>query len=300
MTGAESPSRNIPVTLLQPSSGWAALNLRELWEGRELLYFLTWRDIRVRYTQALLGVAWALLVPFSQMVVFTVIFGRLAGLPTDGLPRPVFYYAALLPWTYFATSFSLSSQSLVSNSAMLTKVYFPRMLMPMASCVAGLFDFAIAIVLLLGMMFFYGIMPGAEALLLPGILLIAFLTALGVGLLFASLNVKYRDIRFVVPFLIQIWMYCTVILPFSKIPESLGGWRYLYGLNPMAGVVEGFRWCLLSQGMSVERVVDGKTLQSPAEAPWALIAIGAPVAFGLLALGAAYFRRTEQQFADIV
>lgn len=300
MPTAESSARDVPTTIIQPSEGWAAVNFRELWEGRELLYFLTWRDIRVRYTQALLGVAWAVLVPFSQMVVFTVIFGRLAGLPSDGLPKPVFYYAALLPWTYFATAFTMSSQSLVSNSAMLTKVYFPRMLMPMASCVAGLFDFAIAFILLLGMMLFYGIPPGPAALLLPGILLIAFITALGVGLLFASLNVKYRDIRFVVPFLIQMWMYCTVIIPFSKIPESLGAWRYLYGLNPMACVVEGFRWCLLNQRMTVERVIDGEAIQAPLEAPWLLFAVGLPVALGLLALGVAYFRRMEQQFADIV
>jgi len=300
MPAAESSARDIPTTLILPSEGWTAINFKELWEGRELLYFLTWRDIRVRYTQALLGVAWAVLVPFSQMVVFTIIFGRLAGLPSDGLPKPVFYYAALLPWTYFATAFTMSSQSLVSNSAMLTKVYFPRMLMPMASCVAGLFDLAIAFVLLVVMMGVYGIMPGPAALLLPVILVIAFVTALGVGLLFASLNVKYRDVRFVVPFLIQIWMYCTVIIPFSKLPESLGAWRYLYALNPMACVVEGFRWCLLNRHMTVERVIDGESVVTPLDAPWMLLAIGAPVAFGLFALGMAYFRRTEQQFADIV
>jgi lipopolysaccharide transport system permease protein len=296
----QGTAHEIPVRVIRPGTGWGALDLAELWEGRELLYFLTWRDIRVRYTQALLGMAWAVLVPFSQMIVFTVIFGKLAGLPSDGLPQPVFYYAALLPWTYFATALTMSSQSLVSNSAMLTKVYFPRMLMPMASCVAGLFDFAIAFVVLVGLMMFYGIGFGFWALLLPFIMLIAFVTALGTGLLFAALNVRYRDVRHVVPFLIQAWMFCTVILPFSKIPEDLGVWRYAYGLNPMACVVEGFRWCLLNRGMSAGSLPDGAAMTTTANAPWGLFVIGLPVALGLLVLGASTFRRMERQFADIV
>lgn len=295
-----SPHAAAAITTIQPVKGWRAINLRELWDSRELLWFLTWRDIKVRYTQAALGIAWAVLVPFSQMVVFSIIFGRLAELPSDGLPKPVFYYSALLPWTYFATALTMSSQSLVANSAMMTKIYFPRMLMPMASCTAGLIDFAIAFVLLLGMMLFYRIPPGPEALLLPAMILIAFSTALGVGLFLAALNVKYRDIRYVIPFLIQIWMYATVIIPFSKIPVDLGAWRYLYGLNPMAGVIEGFRWCLLNQRMSVERVVQGEVIVSPPEAPWILIAVGLPVALGALGIGAFYFKRMERQFADIV
>ncbi len=276
------------------------MNLAELWEGRELLYFLTWRDIRVRYSQAILGMAWAILVPFSQMIVFTVIFGKLAKLPSDGLPQPVFYYAALLPWTYFATALTMSSQSLVSNSAMLTKVYFPRMLMPMASCVAGLFDLSIAFLVLLLLMLFYGIPLGASALFLPLIVLIAFITALGVGLLFAALNVRYRDVRHVIPFLIQAWMFCTVILPFSKIPQDFGLWRYAYGLNPMACVVEGFRWCLLNRGMSGGESGDHAAVSNEVMAPWGLFIVGVPVALGLLALGIATFRRMERQFADIV
>lgn len=270
MPPAGLSSRDIPVRLIEPGTGWRSIDLTELWEGRELLYFLTWRDIRVRYTQALLGIAWAVLVPFFQMVIFTVIFGKLAGLPSDGLPQPVFYYSALLPWTYFATALTLSSQSLVSNSSMLTKVYFPRMLMPMASCVAGLFDFAIAFVVLVLMMAFYGIGFGVPALLIPFILLIAFMTALGTGLFFAALNVKYRDVRHVIPFLIQAWMFCTVILPFSKIPEDLGIWRYFYGLNPMACVVEGFRWCLLNQGMSTAAGMDESlsTVAAPGDCLW--------------------------------
>lgn len=300
MMTAESPSRSSATTVIEPLQGWKSLRLGELWESRELLVFLSWRDIKVRYTQALLGIAWAILVPFTQMVIFTLIFGRLAGLPSDGLPRPVFYYAALLPWTYFATAVTLSSQSLVANSAMMTKVYFPRMLMPMASCVAGLVDLGIAFVLLIVMMLFYRITPGPEVLLIPALVALAFMTALGVGLLFSALHVKYRDIRFVVPFLIQVWMYGTVIVPFSQIPESPGVWRYLYGLNPMAGVIEGFRWCLTREAMRMDAVDGGASVLATPEAPWLLILTGLPVIAGLLGLGVVYFRRMERQFADIV
>jgi lipopolysaccharide transport system permease protein len=289
-----------PVTILRPASGWIALDLRELWEARELLAFLTWRDIKVKYSQALLGVAWAVLVPFGQMVVFSLIFGRLAGLPSDGLPSPVFYYAALLPWTYFATALTASSQSLVVNSSMLTKVYFPRIMMPAAACLAGLLDFLIALTILVAMMFFYRIPPASTALLIPVLMLIVFATVLGVGLLFAALNVKYRDVRHVIPFIVQVWMFCSVILPFSRLPEHLGAWRYLYGLNPMAGVIEGFRWCLLRHRMSVERIVDGEIVLMPVETPWLLILAGLPTAAGLLAFGLYYFRRVEKRFADIV
>lgn len=300
MATAEPARSSSAITVIQPTFGWRAVNLREIWEGRELLIFLTWRDIKVRYTQALLGIAWAVLVPFSQMIIFALIFGRLAGLPSDGLPKPVFYYAALLPWTYFATALSMASQSLVTNAGMMTKVYFPRMLMPAASCVAGLVDLVIAFVLLVVMMLIYRIAPGPAALLLPAMVLIAFITALGFGLFFAALNVKYRDIRYVIPFAIQIWMYGTVIIPFSKIPEHFGAWRYLYGLNPMAGVIEGFRWCLLGQRMTVERMVNGEMVTVPLGAPWALLAVGLPVAVGSLLLGVLYFKRMERQFADIV
>lgn len=288
------------VTIIRPGEGWAAIDFRELWEARELLYFLTWRDIKIKYTQALLGIAWAILVPFGQMVVFSIIFGNLAGLPSDGLPKPVFYFAALLPWTYFATALTMASQSLVANAQMMTKVYFPRILMPGASCVAGLLDFAIAFVLLIVMMLWYRVPPAATSVLVPLLMLVAFSAVLGVSLIFAAMNVKYRDIRYVIPFIVQVWMYCSVIIPFSKIPERFGAWRYLYGLNPMAGVIEAFRWCLLHPHMSVETLVDGQVVLQPVGAPWLLLATGLPGAFGLLVFGLYYFRRMERMFADVV
>lgn len=289
-----------PVTRIRATKGWIAPDLRELWESRELLFFLTWRDIKVKYTQALLGVGWAVLVPFGQMVVFTFIFGNVAGLPSDGLPRPIFYFAALLPWTYFAGALTMSSNSLVGNADMLTKIYFPRLIVPIAPCVAGLLDLAIAFVILLLMMLFFKIPPAATSLLLPLLIVMAFTTALGMGLFLAALNVKYRDIRHAIPFVIQMWMYCSVIIPFSNIPERFGIWRYLYGLNPMAGVIEGFRWCLLHHRMTVEKLVDGQMMQVAVPPPWALLAIGMPVTIAMLVFGLFYFRRMERMFADLV
>lgn len=265
-----APTFSHPVTVIQPSRGWVSIDLAELRRYRDLFFFMVWRDVKIKYKQALLGFAWAVLVPFSQMVIFSLIFGRLANLSSDGLPRPIYYYAALLPWTYFATALTMSSNSLVSGANFLTKIYFPRLIIPVSPCVAGLVDFAIAFVVLLGLMWWLGVTPAMSALLLPLLMVMAFSTALGFGLVLSALNVKYRDIRYVIPFMIQIWMYATVIVPFSSVPKDLGPTRYLYGLNPMAGVVEGFRWCLAHNRMSVER--EGSLLldESDIVAPMAL------------------------------
>lgn len=288
------------VQIIEPPRGWIAIDWGEIWHYRELFGFLVWRDIKVKYKQTLLGAAWAILVPFFQMVIFSFIFGTVANLASDGLPRPIFYFAALLPWTYFSTSLTMSSNSLVGSANLLTKIYFPRLIVPASPCIAGLVDFAIAFLILILMMFYYQILPAVTTVLLPLLLLIAFGTALGVGLIFSALNVKYRDIRYVIPVLVQMWMYCTVILPFSAMPERLGAWRYLYGLNPMAGVVEGFRWCMLHPRMSVEKTVNNVMVQVPVEAPWALLGIGIPIMLLMLIFGLYYFRRMERQFADIV
>lgn len=291
----------VPVTVIAPPRGWARLDFGELWEFRELFGFLVWRDIKVMYKQTLLGAAWAILVPFTQMVVFTLIFGQLAGLASDGLPGPLFYYAGLLPWTYFSQSLTMASASLVGGQALLTKVYFPRLIIPASACVTPMINFAIAFVILVVMMLWYRVVPSAAALLLPALLLMAFATALGVGLFLSALNVKYRDVKYTVPFLVQIWMYITVILPFSEF-EALGPWRWLYGLNPMGSVVEAFRWCLFHAhpGFGVERATEGAAVLAPVAAPWPLLLISLPVTLALLAGGLYYFRRMENQFADIV
>ncbi len=288
------------VQVITPPQGWISIDLGELWRYRDLFWFLVWRDILVKYKQTLLGAVWAILVPFLQMLIFSVIFGQIANLSSDGLPKPIFYYAALLPWTYFATALTMGSNSLVGSSNLLTKIYFPRLMMPCSPCIAGLVDFAIAFVILLLMMIYYRMMPPSAVLLLPFLILVAFGTALGVAMILSALNVKYRDIRYVIPFLVQMWMYCTVIIPFSSIPERFGLWRYLYGLNPMAGVVEGFRWCLLHPWMFNEKLVNGETVQVPVDAPWLLLGIGLPVMVLILMAGLSYFKRMERQFADIV
>ncbi len=252
-----------PVVRIRPSEGWIALDLPELWQYRELFGFLVWRDVKVKYKQAVLGFAWAVLVPFAQMVIFSLIFGRLAGLPSDGLPRPIFYFAALLPWIYFATALTMSSNSLVGGAAFLTKIYVPRLVIPAAPCFAGLVDFAIASVILIAMMFWLEVTPAITMFLLPILLFVAWGTAFGCGLVLSALNVRYRDIRYVLPFLVQMWMYCTVIIPFSAIPQDYGSVRYLYGLNPMASVVEGFRWCIANHRMTVEK--EGPLLLGPGD-----------------------------------
>ena len=266
---------------IQPSRGWVALRLRELWEYRELLYFLTWRDIKVRYKQTALGVAWAIIQPFFTMLVFTFIRG-LAKIPSDGIPYPVFCYAALVPWTFFANGLTNSSNSLVGSSNLLSKVYFPRLTIPLATVFAGIVDLLLAFGLLLVMMLYYGVAPTWQIVWLPLFLLLALVTSLGVGLWLSAMNVKYRDVKYIVPFIAQFWMLATPIAyPSSLLNEP---WRTIYGLNPMAGVVEGFRWALLGSKITV----------GP------LLIVSAAMAVLILAGGAFYFRRMEKTFADIV
>lgn len=270
------------VTVIRPSVGWAPLQLRDLWTYRELLYFFVWRDLKVRYKQTALGAAWAVIQPFFTMVVFSIFFGRLAKIPSDGLPYPVFAYSALVPWTYFATALAQSSNSLVEHSRLITKVYFPRVLVPAAAIVAGLVDLAIAFTVLLAMLVYYHITPTSAVLTLPLFVLLAAATALGTGLWLSALNVRYRDVRYTIPFLVQFWLFATpVAYPSSLLPER---WRLLYGLNPMAGVVDGFRWALLGK----------------AEPPGALLAVSVATAVLLVIGGLFYFRRMERAFADVV
>jgi lipopolysaccharide transport system permease protein len=272
----------VPVTRIRPSRGWISLNLRDLWAYRELLYFLAWRDVKVRYKQTVLGAAWAILQPFFTMVVFSLFFGRLAGVPSDGIPYPIFSYAALVPWQFFASGLTASSNSLVGSANLLKKVYFPRLVVPIAAVLPGAVDFVLAFVVLLGMMLLYGIVPTVRVVLLPALLLLALVTSLGVGLWFSAMNVQFRDVRYAVPFLVNAWMFATPIAyPSSLLDEP---WRTLYGLNPMVGVVEGFRWALLGTDT----------------APGPIIAVSAVVAVALLISGAFYFRRMEKTFADVV
>ncbi len=278
-----NPKFEIPeITLIRPASSWTNIGLKELWEYRELLYFLTWRDVKVRYKQTVLGALWAIIQPFLLMVVFSLFFGRLAGVPSDGIPYPIFTFCALLPWQLFAHALAESSNSLVANERLITKVYFPRLVVPIAAVLGGLVDFAVAFVILLGMMAYYQIVPTWAVVTLPAFILLAIMTALGVGLWLSALNVQYRDVRYTITFLIQIWLFVTpVVYPSSIIPER---WRPLYGLNPMAGVVEGFRWALLGKD----------------EPPGALLAVSVVMVILILIGGLYYFRRMEQEFADVV
>jgi lipopolysaccharide transport system permease protein len=280
---ASSPSSaDIPVFRIEPSRGWAPLKLKELWQYNELLYFLVWRDVKVRYKQTLIGAAWAIFQPLLTVVIFTLFFGRLAKIPSDGLPYPVFALAAMLPWSYFSQAITRSGESLVGSSHLISKVYFPRLIIPISAAVAPLVDFAIAFVVLLGLMAWYGIVPTWGVLALPLFVLLTLFTALAVGLWLSALNVRYRDVRYAIPFLTQIWMFVSpVIYPISLIPER---WRLLYSLNPMAGVIEGFRWALLGK-------------ESP---DFRVIALSAAVVIVLLFAGAAYFKRMERTFADVV
>ena len=270
------------ITVIRPSKGWRALNFREIWEYRELLYFLVWRDVKVRYKQTALGAAWAILQPLLATVIFTVFFGRLANIPSDGVPYPLFAFTAMLPWQIFAHALGESGNSLVANQHLITKVYFPRVLIPTAAVLAGLVDFAIAILELLAMLVYYGVMPGLAILTLPLFMVLSVATALAVGLWLSALNVKYRDVRYTLPFLTQIWFFLTpVVYPSSQLPEP---WRTLYGLNPMAGVVEGFRWAMLG-------VEPGST---------SLMIVSVLTVAVLLVGGMLYFRRVERTFADVV
>jgi len=272
----------LPTLFIRPQTGWTAAGLKELWEYPELLYFLTWRDIKVRYKQTVLGAAWAIIQPFFMMVVFSLFFGYLAKVPSDGIPYPIFAYCALLPWQLFAHALTESSNSLVANERLITKVYFPRLVVPISAVLGGLLDFAIAFVILLLMMAYYGVRPTWAIVTLPAFLLLAMLTALGVGLWLSALNVKYRDVRYTISFLIQFWLFATPVAYSSSLVPAR--WRALYGLNPMAGVVEGFRWALL-----------GKS-----EGPGALLAVSVAVVILILIGGLYYFRRMEAEFADVV
>lgn len=277
-----APGAAAPTIVIRPSRGWVALRLRELWEYRELFYFLAWRDIKVRYKQTVLGAAWAIIQPFFTMVVFSIFFGQLAKIPSDGVPYPVFAYCALLPWHLFAYALNESANSMVGNQQLIKKVYFPRLIIPLAGVLAGLVDFAIAFGVLLLLMLYYGIVPTVAIVTLPLFLLLAVGAALAVGLWLSTLNVQYRDVRYVIPFLTQFWLFATpVAYPSSLVPEP---WRLLYGLNPMAGVVEGFRWALLGK----------------AEWPGPMIFVSAAMVAALLVSGLYYFRRMERTFADVV
>lgn len=272
----------LPTLLIRPPSGWVSLGLKELWEYRELLYFLTWRDIKVRYKQTALGAAWAVIQPVFMMVVFSLFFGKLGHIPSDGIPYPIFVFCALIPWQLFAFALSESSNSLVGNQSLITKVYFPRLVVPMSAILGGLVDFAIAFVILLSMMAWFRIVPAITILFLPLFVLLVIVTALGVGLWLSALNVKYRDVRYTIGFLTQLWLFATpVAYPSSIIPER---WRALYGLNPMAGVVEGFRWALLGK----------------ANPPGPLLIISVCVVVLICVSGLYYFRRMEETFADLV
>jgi lipopolysaccharide transport system permease protein len=273
----------LPYIRIQPSKGWVPLQLRELWNYRELLYFLTWRDVKVRYKQTVLGASWAVLQPFLTMVVFSLFFGGLAKIPSDGVPYPIFSYAALVPWTFFSTGLLNSSNSLVGSSNLITKVYFPRLTIPIGTILSGGVDFLIAFAVLVVMMFFFGIPLTARIIVLPFFVALAFVTALGVGLWLSAMNVQFRDVRYVVPFLTQFWMFATPIAyPSSLIKNDF--LRALYALNPMTGVVEGFRWALLGTD----------------SAPVLLILISSVIAVLLLIGGLFYFRRMEKSFADVV
>jgi lipopolysaccharide transport system permease protein len=253
-----------------------------LWEYRELLYFLVWRDIKVRYKQTALGAAWAIIQPFFTMVVFSLFFGKLAKMPSDGVPYPLFCFAALVPWTLFSNGLSQSSNSLVGSAHLITKVYFPRLVIPISSVFSGTVDFLISFVVLLGLMAVYGIFPTGNTLWLPLLILFAFISSLGVGMWLSALNVQFRDVRYIVPFLTQIWLFATPIAyPSSLLSEP---WRTIYGLNPMVGVVEGFRWALLGSDT----------------APGPIVMVSSMVALFLLVGGAFYFRRMEKNFADLV
>jgi lipopolysaccharide transport system permease protein len=275
-------SADLPLTRIEPSDGWLPLRLKEIWDYRELLYFLVWRDVKVRYKQTAIGATWAVIQPLMTMIVFTVVFDKFAKMPSDGLPYPIFSYAALLPWTYFSKALNQSVVSVVGDASLITKVYFPRLLLPLSAVVGGLIDFAIAFVFLLGMMAWYGIIPNWGILLLPVFVLMTMLTALSVSAWLSVINVRYRDVGQAIPFLVQIWLFVSpVAYPASVVPEN---WRFLYNLNPLAGIIEGFRWALLGS-------------QNP---PVITLVSTTAIVLALLYGGILFFKRMEQTFADVV
>jgi lipopolysaccharide transport system permease protein len=271
----------IPLTVIEPKKGWVPLDLKEIWDYREILYFLTKRDIKVRYKQTVLGGLWAIIQPFFTMIVFTLLFGRLAKIPSDGIPYPIFVYAGLLPWTYFANALSGSGNSLVETAHLITKVYFPRLIVPASASLAGLLDFLIAMLVLAAMMIYYQLVPNVGIVLFPFLVGLTFLCAVGVGLWLSALNVQYRDIRYVIPFLIQLWMFLSpVIYPVSMVPEK---YQWLLALNPMGGVIKAYRASILGH-----QPID-----------WSLLGLSSAMIFLVVITGLFYFRRMEKVFADV-
>jgi lipopolysaccharide transport system permease protein len=279
---AKKSEMPLPTFVIQPPRGLGSLDVAALWEYRELLYFLVWRDVKVRYKQTFIGASWAIFQPAMTMAIFTVVFGNFAKIPSDGLPYAVFAYTALLPWTYFSTALSRSATGLVSNANLITKVYFPRLIVPLASVIAPAVDFLFAFLLLLGLMAWFGIVPTWGILVLPLFFLLAMITALAIGLWLAPLNARYRDVGHTIPFLTQFWMFASpVVYPVSLIPES---WRLLYSLNPMVGVIEGFRWALLGKG----------------DTDFSPMLVSVAVVLVLLVGGVVYFKRMERTLADVI
>lgn len=280
-THSEPPGA-LPQLVIVPDSPLLRLNLRELWDYRELLMFLTWRDIKVRYRQTVLGAAWAILQPLTAMVIFSIVFGQLAKLPSDGIPYPIFTFTALLPWNLFSGALTRATASLVSSSNLLSKVYFPRVIIPLSASLGALVDFGFSFLILLGMMVWYGIVPTSRLFILPFLLVLAFLAAFGIGLWLSALNVRYRDVNYIIPFVVQVWLYASPVAYSSTLIPAQ--WQWLYGLNPMVGVIEGFRWALL--GTSWE--------------PGGLILLSTLIVLFVLLTGLFYFHRMEDTFADIV
>lgn len=279
----QTQTNETPLVVLRPARGWSLVNFRDLWLYRELIFFMTWRDLKVRYKQSILGIGWAVLKPFMTMIVFSIFFGKLAKMPSDGIPYPIFSYSGLLVWELFSGAISNASRSLTSNAHMITKIYFPRIILPISTVLSGVVDFLIAFVILIGMMIYYHIIPTINIWTLPAFVLLTLITALGVGLWLAALNVLYRDVNYITPFLIQFWLFITPIV----YPASMLGtkWQIIYALNPMVGVVEAFRWALLGGARA---------------APSITLIISASVAVVLLITGLLFFRRTERLFADMV
>jgi lipopolysaccharide transport system permease protein len=279
--GESMASSEMPMIRIQPRRGWLAVDWRELWQYREMLYFLAWRDIKVRYKQTVLGAAWAVLQPVMSMVVFTIFFNRLAGIRVEGVAYPIFNFSGLLPWFLFSGLMSSAAGSLIGNERLVTKVYFPRLIIPSSAVGVGLADFGMAFLVLAGMMVYYKVQVGLGLLLLPVLLVLIVLTGLGVGLVFCTLNVEYRDFKYVVPFLTQLWMFVSpVVYPANLVPEP---YRGLYGLNPMAGLIEAFRAAILGRPM-----------------PWDLLETSVIVGGVVFLVGIAYFRRMEYRFADLI
>lgn len=277
---SQSHLQEIPWFEIRPTASWFSLDLRELWSYRELAYFLAWREIKVRYKQTAIGVAWALLQPLAMMLVFTVFFGKLGNLPSDGIPYPLFTFVALLPWQLFSRTITECTNSLVADQRLITRVYFPRIIIPLATTLTGVVDFVISAGLLVALMLFYGVMPGVEVLWLPAFVLLMVIAALGVGFWLSALNVEYRDVRYALPFLNQFWLFVTpVVYSTSLVPEA---WQWLYGINPMVGVIEGFRWALLGVG----------------KGPSPMLLISAAISIGLFVSGTIWFHRREQTFVD--